>query len=112
MKQNIPLKTRLFANLLVLTLSALFTFCDDDTAIESDLFEFSIDGVSKKVQSITGEMQSEIQFGHETRNLRLNVSSSASQIVTLNVSNWDFQKPPKEGIIEREYDATFDTKKM
>ena len=106
------MKTNLLAKLLVLTLSLVFTFCGDDTTTESTIFAYSVDGVTKNVQSITGTMQSEIQFGHEGQSLHLDVSNNMSQTVTLNVSNWDFQKPPKDGIIEREYDATFDTKQM
>ena len=104
--------TKTLSNLLILTLSFTFTFCGDDSTVESTLFAYSIDGVSKNVQSISGQMQSEIQFDHEGQNLHLNILNTASQVMTLNITNWDFQKPPKDGVIEREYDATFDTKQM
>src|SRR5687767_15152008 len=99
---------RILAKVLILTLTGTFTFCSEEPTEESTHFVYSVDGISKNVQSITGLLQSEIQFDHEGRNLNVNVSNSVSQMVTIRVSNWDFQNPPKDGILEGEYDATFD----
>src|SRR6478735_4608416 len=103
--------TKTLAYLLILSLSVTFTFCGDESPEESTLFGYSIDGISKPVQSISGQIESQIQYDHEKLNLNLSISGSGSQM-TINIANWDFQKPPKDGVIEREYDATFDTKKM
>lgn len=106
-------KTKILANLSILLLSALFTFCGDEPApAESTHFVYSIDGISKNVESITGMIESKKQFDHEERSLKINVSNSISQTVTISVTNWDFQNPPKDAIIEAEYDATFDIEAM
>jgi hypothetical protein len=105
-------KTKILAHLSILMLSALFTFCSEEPAEESTHFVYSVDGISKNVQSITGMLQSEKQFGHEESSLKVNVSNSTSQMVTISVSNWDFQNPPKDAIHEGEYDATFDIEGM
>lgn len=90
----------------------MFTFCDEPTPAESTHFVYSVDGISKNVQSINGLLQSEIQFEHEERSLKVIVSNSTSQTITIGISNWDFQNPPENGILEAEYDATFDIEAM
>ena len=106
-------KTKILAHLSILMLAATFTFCGDDAEpAESTHFAYSIDGITKNVQSITGMLQSEKQYDHEESSLKVNVSNSTSQMVTISISNWDFQNPPKDAILEGEYDATFDIEGM
>jgi len=102
----------ILAKVLILTLTGMFTFCGDDVTEESTHFVYQVDGITKNVQSITGLLQTETQYEHEGRSLHVNVSNDVSQVITIGVSNWDFQNPPKDGIIEGEYDATFDSEQM
>jgi hypothetical protein len=106
-------KTKILANISILMLSGIFTFCGDEAEpAESTLFAYSVGGITKNVQSINGMLQSEKHFDHEERSLKITVSNSVSQMVTIGISNWDFQNPPKDAIIEGEYDATFDIEGM
>jgi hypothetical protein len=97
---------------LIVILTGAFTFCGEETAEESTHFTYTVDGKSQNIEVITGLLQSEIQFEHKEQTLIIGVSNSLSRVINIRVSNWDFQTPPENGILEGEYDATFDSEQM
>lgn len=101
------LKVRILAHTLILAAAGSFTFCGDQVTEESTHFVYSVEGVSKHVQSITGLLQTGVQFDHQEQSLTISVSNSFSEMATIKVTNWDFQNPPEDGILEDVYDATY-----
>lgn len=97
---------RLVARLLLLAVTFIFTFCGDDEVGPS--FTYTVDGESQNVQTISGMLQSEIQYDHEGRALYITAATGLTKMMSVAVSNWDFHNPPDNGILEGEYDATFD----
>lgn len=97
----------LFAKLLLLTFPVMLTFCGDDDEGGSKL-SYTIDGQSQKVETVIGVLQYEIQYDHEGRGLYITAAKGMDQMLSVAVSNWDYQNPPDEGVLEKEYDTTFD----
>lgn len=105
---NESIKLRILSLALILILSGTFTFCGDTSTEVSTHFVYKVDGISKEVQSIAGIIQTEIQYDHKKQTLTMSASNSFAEIITVSVSNWDFQTPPENGLLEKEYDATYD----
>jgi hypothetical protein len=96
-----------FSKLLLLSLPMVLTFCGDDESGNSG-FSYKIDGKSQKVQTVSGIMEFEVQYDHEGRAVYLTAAAGFEKMLSISISNWDFQNPDENGIIEKEYDATMD----
>jgi hypothetical protein len=105
MKKHYILK--LTPKLLLLGIVFTFSSCSDDGG-EGSKFTYKVDGESQKVQTVSGILQFETQYDHEGRGLYITAAEGLSKILSIGVSNWDFQNPPDEGILTGDYDATFD----
>jgi len=101
------LKTRA-AKLLLLIFSITLTFCGGDDEGGTNKFTYKIDGESQDVITVTGVLQSEIQYDHEGRTLLLTAAAGLDKMISVTISNWDFQNPPEEGVLEGDYDVTWD----
>lgn len=106
--KNIPNTRYLTSRLMILASVFIFSFCGDDDKGNTPKAAFSIDGESKKVQTISGVLQSQVQYEHEGRALNITIATDDGQILSVAVSNWDFQNPPDNGVLPGEYDAAFD----
>jgi hypothetical protein len=92
---------------LLLTTLLLFAQCGDDDD-SGPALTYTIDGQSQPVQTVTGVLMSEIQYDREGRSLNITAAQGFDQLLSVAVSNWDFQNPPDNGILTGEYDATLD----
>lgn len=93
---------------LLLAFPLLLTFCGDDESAPKSNFSYKIDGVSQDVQTVAGQMAFSVEYDHEGRSLNLTAAKGFTQMLSIAVSNWDFQNPPAEGVLTGEYDASFD----
>ncbi|HEU5292204.1 MAG TPA: hypothetical protein VFU05_16255 [Cyclobacteriaceae bacterium] len=105
---NESVKLRILSLVFILTMSGMFTFCSDNTTEESTHFVYSADRITKSVQTITGLLQTKVEYSHKQQSLTISASNSFSEMVTITVTNWDFQNPPENGVLEKKYDATYD----
>lgn len=106
---NERLYLRILSLGLIVILSGTFTFCGDNVTEESTHFVYTVEGINKSVQSIAGMIQTEILYDHTKQALVISVNNSFSEMATLTVTNWDFQNPPENGVLEKVYDATYDS---
>jgi hypothetical protein len=106
--KNVRVRFKVLSLASLLLLSGIFTFCGDNVTEESTHFVYSVNGISKNVQTITGLLQTEIRYDHKAQTLVLTASNDVSEAITVKVSNWDFQTPPEKGVLEKVYDATYD----
>jgi hypothetical protein len=90
----------------ILMASVVFTNCGDDEFKPS--VSYTIDGENQKVASVTASLQFETQYNHEGRSLYITAAAGLSKMLSVAVSNWDYQNPPDNGILTKIYDATFD----
>lgn len=98
---------RVISQGLLLTTLLLFAQCGDDDD-SGPALTYTIDGQSQPVQTVTGVLMSEIQYDREGRSLNITAAQGLDQLLSVAVSNWDFQNPPDNGILTGEYDATLD----
>jgi hypothetical protein len=98
---------RVISQGLLLTTLLLFAQCGDDDD-SGPALSYTIDGQSQPVQTVTGVLMSEIQYNREGRTLNITAAQGLDQLLSVAVSNWDFQNPPDNGILTGEYDATLD----
>jgi len=97
------------SRLLILASAFVFTFCGDDDKASAPQLSYMIDGESVPVENVNGSLQSEIRADHEGRSLNLIfVKAGVFKLLSVAVSNWDFQNPPDNGILIGEYDAAWD----
>jgi hypothetical protein len=90
----------------ILLTSVLFTHCGGDDFKPS--VSYTIDGENQKVASVTASLQFETQYDHQGRSLNITAAAGTSKLLSVVVSNWDYQNPPDNGILTKTYDATFD----
>ena len=105
---NERLYLRILSLGLIVILSGTFTFCSDNVTEQSTHLVYTVEGISKEVQSITGVLQMAVQYDHIEQAMVITASNSFSDMLTIKVANWDFQTPPENGVLEKEYDATYD----
>lgn len=106
--KNVRNTRYLTSRLLIIASVFVFTFCGDDDKPSTPQLTYSLDGESQSVQTVTAFLQSQIQYSHEGRALNITAVMGNGEMLSVAVSNWDFQNPPDNGILAGEYDATFD----
>ena len=98
------------SRLLMIASAFIFTYCGDDDK-PSAQFSYAIDGTSEPIENVSASLQSEIQAGHEGRLLNISFAKAGVfNMLTIVVSNWDFQDPPHNGVLSGKYDAAWDYK--
>lgn len=97
---------KLIGLLSILLATLTFTHCGDNDFKPS--VSYTIDGENQKVASVTATLQFEAQYDHEGRSLYITAAAGLSKMLSVAVSNWDYQNPPDNGILTKTYDATFD----
>lgn len=90
----------------VLFATLTFSHCGDDESVAT--VTYSIDGDKQKVLTVTAILQTSTDYDHEGRALNITAANGTSKMLSIAVSNWDFQNPPENGVLEKTYDATFD----
>jgi hypothetical protein len=98
--------TKLTGLALILLTSVTFTYCGNDDVKPS--VTYTIDGENQKVTTVTATLQFETQYDHEGRALYITAAAGASKMLSIAISNWDYQNPPDNGVLTKTYDATFD----
>lgn len=98
--------TKLTGLALILLTSITFTYCGNDDVKPS--VTYTIDGENQKVTTVTATLQFETQYDHEGRALYITAAAGASKMLSIAISNWDYQNPPDNGVLTKTYDATFD----
>ena len=96
---------KLFSALALLVVLSAFLGCGDDSPSKPSM-TLTIDGVEQKVSTPAGIMQFETQYDHEGRGLLIAANVGGSQI-TLTVSNWDWQNPPTDAVLAKDYSVIF-----
>lgn len=99
------MKKSIVSLLFIITILSFFGCSDDETNSSMTL---TIDGEKEKVVTINGVLAFEEQYEHEGRGLNLTGVLSNGDYVVVSVSNWDFQSPPTNGVIEKTYYNVFD----
>jgi hypothetical protein len=69
---------------------------------------YTVERINKEVRTITGLLAIAVEYDHKKQSLKLGTTNSFSESLTITVSNWDFQNPPENGVIDKVYDATYD----
>ena len=101
-KISLFLSVALFA-----TLSLVLSGCGDDEASSPSL-TLNIDGTNIKVTTVTGLLIFSDESGHEARTLNLTGLTKNGDYLSIQVTNWDFQNPPANGLVVKKYYNLFD----
>ena len=108
MKNTLTIQA-LTPRLFILTAAFVLTFCGDDDNPSVPQVSYTIDGVPEAVEYSHGDLQLETHAGHEGRSMNITfVKAGVFKLLSVAVSNWDFQNPPNEGVLTGEYDASWD----
>jgi hypothetical protein len=78
----------------------------DDDASKSSM-TLKVDGQAVELSVSTATLSFETQNDHEGRALQM-LGSANGKMLTIGISNWDFQNPPENGIKVKTYTAAFD----
>lgn len=100
------LASKFFGITCILLTSITLTHCGDNEFKPS--VSYTIDGENQKVVTVTATLQFETQYDHEGRSLYITAAAGTSKLLSVAISNWDYQSPPDNGILVKTYDATFD----
>lgn len=96
-KISLFLSVALFA-----TLSFLLSGCGDDESPSPSL-TLNIDGTNIKITTVTGLLIFSDESGHEARTLNLTGLTKNGDYLSIQVTNWDFQNPPTNGLVVKKY---------
>lgn len=94
---------KILSFILLLVVATTFINCggDDDKATSS--MTVTIDGIKSKIKAPSGILTFlETPYDHEGRNLMITGQVNGNPL-TVSVRNWDFQNPPKNGILAKDY---------
>lgn len=89
------------------TLSFVLSGCGDDESSSASL-TLTLDGEKMKVKTVTGMLIYSEESGHESRSLNITGSLNNGDLFTIQIANWDFQNPPKDGFIKKKYYNIFE----
>jgi hypothetical protein len=103
MKKSI---NKILAFFSILLASVTFTNCGEDEF--KPTVSYTIDGENQKVATVTASLTFETQYNHEGRSLYITAAAGLTKMLSVAISNWDYQNPPDNGILTKTYDATFD----
>jgi hypothetical protein len=101
------MKTRFF---LLFLLGCLITSCnsnDDESNSSEESMTIIKDGITFEGLNFNNTLILFSQAGEGVRRLDLR-SDLEDGVFILSISNWDFQNPPQEGVIEKIYDTNVD----
>ena len=79
---------------------------EDEAVAPKPSVTLTIDGTAKSVVAASAILAFETQNDHEGRSLNI-TSMEGNNPLSIAVSNWDFQNPPKDGIKLKTYDNLF-----
>ncbi len=102
-KISLLLSVALFA-----TLSCVLSGCGGDDDAPSASLTLNVDGTNLKITVVTGLMLMDEQNGHEARTLNLTGLTKNGDYLSIQVTNWDFQNPPANGLVVKKYYNLFD----
>lgn len=98
----------LFSVACFATLSFVLSGCGGDDDAPSASLTLSLDGTNVKITAVTGLMLMDEQNGHEARTLNLTGLTKNGDYLSIQVTNWDFQNPPTNGLVVKKYYNLFD----
>ena len=101
-KISLFLSVALFA-----TLSFVLSGCGDDESPSASM-TLTIDDVKVKITTVTGVLIFSDESGHEARTLNLTGVTNHGDYLSIQVTNWDFQSPPVNGLVAKKYYNLFD----
>jgi hypothetical protein len=108
MKNTLTIQA-LTSKLFILASASVFTFCREDDKPPGAQFSYTIDGKSASVEHVSASLHSNPRGAHEGRSLNLIfLKVGVFKSLYVDVSNWDFQNPPDNGVLTGEYDAAWD----
>lgn len=92
---------KIFSLAAIVTLAIQFFGCSKDEETKASM-SITVDGIAQPVSILSTVLVFEAQEDHEGRAMQTTAQSN-SNLLTVGISNWDFQNPPINGILQKTY---------